>query len=1155
MKKNLRYLIACLSVLFVLEQNATAQITIYDNTTTYGGYNLNGGAELQGTNTITRLVADDIHLIGTPPFCPTTIYFSVHNANGVVVSARPRIRFYSADGTGGGPGTVIAAYSFNPISLPIGPNMYYFTPLGLSIASNNIWVGMTFDNNGGTGATLAELNNLGMVLADPPTVGSSTDTYFSTTAAGSFNSSNPLGSLGNFSGSPVANFLFGFSACTTATSVTSQSTAAQTQCFGGTFAAITVSATGCSLSYQWYRNASNSNSGGTSLLAANGAQTYSYTPQATASGTKYYYCVVSGTCGPDTTDVSGAFLTNATTTVTYQSTAAQTQCYGGTFAAITVSATGDGLTYQWYSNASNSNSGGTTLDAANGAQTDSYTPQATASGTTYYYCVVSGTCGADTTDVSGAFLVRDKFRPGNTKGHQTIVYYPFTNDTDYTLLSDDVSEAVWDFTKLHDYYVSDDGFGNVLQTYQDGTAVDAATALANNAYFSLTLNAVSTLSLDSLLFEVGKGGSSDPRGFFIRSSIDGYTSDLITETLPLGSQQAPILHKLLLNASHEGISTVTFRFYLFSPSNSKSIDWRNLKFVYGETGETICNNENPAQINSLSPASGGDGPIAYQWQSSTDEAFTSPTDISSNTTSYDPPANLTATTWYRRQAKDGACNTTFTSSGTVWKVTVLPVFTAGTIDNTGQNICYNDDPAIIGNTTVASGGDGAITYQWQSSLDAAFTSPTDISSNTATYDPPANLTATTWYRRQAKDGTCNTTFTSSGTVWKVTVLPVFTVGSINKSGETICYEYDPAQIGDSISASGGDGTIAYQWQSSLDAAFTSPTDLSSNTATYDPPVGLIATTWYRRQAKDGMCNTSWASSLGEWKVKVYDNFNPGTIGSVGAMVCYGGDPDEIVSETDASGGDGDISYQWWSSTTGSQPKNFTEIIGATAKDYNPPAGLTVSTWYRRYAKDGTCNNFTKSPGPWKVTVYNSFDAGTIASTGQAICYNGNPDIIGNTADASGGNGTIIYQWQSSLDAVFTSPTDISSNTSTYDPPANLTATTWYRRQAKDGTCNTTFTTSGGVWKVNVSPTTALTGATSVTQGQVVTYSTPYNAGNSYTWNASHGNPQICFPNRNCLTLTWDFPCGIINPGYVTVTETDPSTGCSATVTQWITIAP
>ena len=91
--------------------------------------------------------------------------------------------------------------------------------------------------------------------------------------------------------------------------------------------------------------------------------------------------------------------------------------------------------------------------------------------------------------------------------------------------------------------------------------------------------------------------------------------------------------------------------------------------------------------------------------------------------------------------------------------------------------------------------------------------------------------------------------------------------------------------------------------------------------------------------------------------------------------------------------------------------------------------------------------------------------------------------------------------------------------------------------------------------VKAGPVPVISGAATVTQGQVVTYLTPYVAWNTYTWNASHGNPELCFPNRNCLTLTWDFPCGVINPGYVKVTESNPATGCSATYTLQITINP
>jgi hypothetical protein len=91
--------------------------------------------------------------------------------------------------------------------------------------------------------------------------------------------------------------------------------------------------------------------------------------------------------------------------------------------------------------------------------------------------------------------------------------------------------------------------------------------------------------------------------------------------------------------------------------------------------------------------------------------------------------------------------------------------------------------------------------------------------------------------------------------------------------------------------------------------------------------------------------------------------------------------------------------------------------------------------------------------------------------------------------------------------------------------------------------------------VNIALTPILSGAAYVTMGQVVTYDTANTSGNSYTWNASHGNHELCFPNRNCLTITWDFPCGIINPGYVRVTETNLTSGCSTTVTKWVSIAP
>ena len=89
--------------------------------------------------------------------------------------------------------------------------------------------------------------------------------------------------------------------------------------------------------------------------------------------------------------------------ISSQSTAAQSIGQGATPTALTVAATGTGLSYQWYSNSTASNTGGTSLAPA--GQANSFTPPTTTIGTTYYYCVVTGTCGSATSSASGAITV------------------------------------------------------------------------------------------------------------------------------------------------------------------------------------------------------------------------------------------------------------------------------------------------------------------------------------------------------------------------------------------------------------------------------------------------------------------------------------------------------------------------------------------------------------------------------------------------------------------------------------------------------------------------------------------------------------------------------------------------------------------------------
>ena len=522
------------------------------------------------------------------------------------------------------------------------------------------------------------------------------------------------------------------------------------------------------------------------------------------------------------------------------------------------------------------------------------------------------------------------------------------------------------------------------------------------------------------------------------------------------------------------------------------------------TGETICYNGNPSVIGNTTVASGGDNIITYKWQANGIDI------ASSNSATYDPPTGLTATTTYIRFAKDNSCNTTFTQSTGSWVVAVRPAFTSGTIVSTGETICYNDDPGLIGSTTAASGGDNTITYKWQANgVDI-------VSSNTDTYDPPTSLIATTTYTRFAKDNTCNTTFTLSTGSWVVTVRPIFTSGTIVSTGETICYNGNPSIIGSTTVASGGDNTISYKWQANgVDIA-------SSNSATYDPPTGLIATTTYTRFAKDNTCNTTFSQSTGSWVVAVRPAFTSGVINSTGETICYNGNPSLIGTTTVASGGDNTITYKWQA--------NGVDIVSSNLATYDPPTGLIVTTTYTRFAKDNTCNTtFTVSTGSWIVTVRPNFTSGTIISTGETICYNGDPALIGSITAASGGDNSITYKWQANgLDIA-------SSNTDTYDPPTSLKATTTYTRFAKDNTCNTTFTVSAGSWVVSVRP--IFTSGTIVSTGETICYN-----GNP----SVIGNTTVASGGDNTITYKWQ--ANGVDIASSNSATYDPPTGLTTTTT-------
>ncbi|MFV5700884.1 PKD domain-containing protein [Flavobacterium sp. XS2P12] len=185
--------------------------------------------------------------------------------------------------------------------------------------------------------------------------------------------------------------------------VTSQPLSTQTLCQNVAPTDLSVTASGDAsvgtVSYQWFSNATNSNSGGNSILGATNA---TFTPPTTAIGTIYYYCEISQSgMGCNTKSNVATVIINLASTITLQPSSS-TLCLGGTPTLLKVAySNGVGTPqYQWYSNATNSIVGSTSIL---GATNDSFNPPAIAVGTRYYYCIItlySGGCSVLTSAIA-----------------------------------------------------------------------------------------------------------------------------------------------------------------------------------------------------------------------------------------------------------------------------------------------------------------------------------------------------------------------------------------------------------------------------------------------------------------------------------------------------------------------------------------------------------------------------------------------------------------------------------------------------------------------------------------------------------------------------------------------------------------------------------
>jgi gliding motility-associated-like protein len=219
-------------------------------------------------------------------------------------------------------------------------------------------------------SNIAQVNSTSGLITAGSQVGTATITY---TVAGTGGCSN---------GTVTRSVTVGASPA-----ITTQPLATASACQNASYT-LPATVTGSGLSYQWFSNTTNSNSGGTSLGTSNNARTSALTPSTSVVGTFYYYLVVtSGSCSV-TSNVTVFTVDPLPVFGTASGTA--TVCSGS---STTLSLAGSTGAIQWQQSA-NGTSGWSNVSGGSGPTTASYTT-AGLTATTFYRAVVSsGVCTA-----------------------------------------------------------------------------------------------------------------------------------------------------------------------------------------------------------------------------------------------------------------------------------------------------------------------------------------------------------------------------------------------------------------------------------------------------------------------------------------------------------------------------------------------------------------------------------------------------------------------------------------------------------------------------------------------------------------------------------------------------------------------------------------
>lgn len=558
-------------------------------------------------------------------------------------------------------------------------------------------------------------------------------------------------------------------------SITTQPIASQNLCVGASIAiplTITTSGGTENNSYQWYRNTTNSNTGGTLII---GATSIKFTPDIfTIPGNYYYYLTVSPNgngCIPITSTAS-EIIAYPDPTINTQPATTQTLCQNTTSTELEVNATGGNgaFSYQWYSNINNSNTGGTIIS---GATNNIYTPPSNIVGTKYYYSVASqnSTSGCNVTSATSQVIVI---------ATPTISSHPVSSAICLGGTSTILSVSYINGVGLPSYQ----WFSNINTSNSGGIAIPGETNSTFNPpntatgtfyyYCTITLSSggCSNITSNTATVKINTLPNIDLHPTPTQSLCVGVTLSTPLKIRYTGGEGIPT-YKWYTNSSNSNtggvlisgatndsylppVFTSTGNFYYYA---EVSLNGNGCGTFFSDpaqvviipdpvitsqplSSQTICQNALATDLT-VSVSGGIATTYSYQWFSNRINNNTTGTAIFGATlNSYSPSTSGSGTYYYYcviSQFTESGCNVTSTTAAVI--VNLAPTFTSQPISS---NICIGQTSNVLSVSYI--NGVGSPQYQWYTNNTNTTTGGISISGAVnSSYSAPNSTVGTLYY--------------------------------------------------------------------------------------------------------------------------------------------------------------------------------------------------------------------------------------------------------------------------------------------------------------------------------------------------------------------------------------------------------------------------